>query len=577
MRVTDRNVVHLDVADRHSGTTLVLSGYPLTAAFRESLIHELGGHLVFLNVSYLRTLTPVAAFRAARRVKADRCSIAIEDAGGYPVLPVLQAIALVVRAKTYEIIHPELRRQPISRGDSWRSLLAASAATADGAFATRRRRRELMQLSQQTRIAVERPSGQAVLYINPNMWFGLKIGGAVTHMSGVVDALSEIGFDVDFASATRLPLRDARTRTLTAPRSFGVPEEVNYFRFQRSMLHELVMLATDKQYTFLYQRMSIHNYVGVMLSRVARVPLILEYNGSEVWAAKNWGRPMRAAPLAFAAESVSLRHAHLVVTVSDALRREVIERGVEPGRVVAIANGFDPRVFNSRRFTREEIEACRSALGIKPSAVVATFVGTFGKWHGVDVLARVIRRFIDTDPAWLATVGMVFLLIGDGHRMDEVRAIIGEVPSERVVLAGSLPRHTIPLHLSASDILLAPHVANDDGSEFFGSPTKLFEYMAMGRAIVASRLGQIAQVLSPGLSVEELSAVDMGRDSGHIAVLVTPGSEPELEQALRFLAADPARRVLLGQRAQQRAVERHTWVLHVKKILEQLERLGQHL
>ena len=54
---------------------------------------------------------------------------------------------------------------------------------------------------------------------------------------------------------------------------------------------------------------------------------------------------------------------------------------------------------------------------------------------------------------------------------------------------------SVPSLLDACDILVSPHVPLDAGAEFFGSPTKLFEYMAMGKGIVASRLGQIGEVL----------------------------------------------------------------------------------
>ena len=68
----------------------------------------------------------------------------------------------------------------------------------------------------------------------------------------------------------------------------------------------------------------------------------------------------------------------------------------------------------------------------------------------------------------------------------------------------------------ACDILLSPHVPMSDGSEFFGSPTKLFEYMAMGKAIVASRLGQIADVL----------------DDEETALLIEPGDARKLAEAM---------------------------------------------
>jgi hypothetical protein len=53
----------------------------------------------------------------------------------------------------------------------------------------------------------------------------------------------------------------------------------------------------------------------------------------------------------------------------------------------------------------------------------------------------------------------------------------------------------VPAYLDACDILASPHVPSIDESEFFGSPTKLFEYLAMEKGIVASRLGQVGEVI----------------------------------------------------------------------------------
>jgi glycosyltransferase involved in cell wall biosynthesis len=82
-----------------------------------------------------------------------------------------------------------------------------------------------------------------------------------------------------------------------------------------------------------------------------------------------------------------------------------------------------------------------------------------------------------------------------------------------------------------------------DGSKFFGSPTKLFEYMAMGKGIVASRLDQLAEVL----------------EHERTALLVTPGNAEELAEAILWLALNPKAREALGSAARRAAVERHCW------------------
>jgi glycosyltransferase involved in cell wall biosynthesis len=332
----------------------------------------------------------------------------------------------------------------------------------------------------------------------------------------------------------------AAVRRLRPPRRYGLPVEANLYRFGRSVpaqTHGLLPPA------LVYQRYSVGSYAGAVLARRHGVPLVLEYNGSEVWVARNWGRALRYERLALAAEGASLRHAQLVVTVSQALRDELVDRGVEAERVAWHPNGVDPERFDPARFRAEELRALRKRYGIPPDARVVTFIGTFGHWHGVTVLARAIRAHA----AWAREAGVRFLLVGDGLKMPDVRAEI-EGLEDVVALAGLVPQDEAPLYLAASDVLVSPHVPNADGSPFFGSPTKLFEYMAAAKPIVASDLDQIGEVLRG------------------IAVLVRPGDPDDLVRGLREALDRPE----LGAAARARVLERYTWRHHVEAVLERL-------
>ncbi|RME98424.1 MAG: glycosyltransferase, partial [Chloroflexi bacterium] len=91
-----------------------------------------------------------------------------------------------------------------------------------------------------------------------------------------------------------------------------------------------------------------------------------------------------------------------------------------------------------------------------------------------------------------------------------------------------------------------------DGSAFFGSPTKLFEYMAMGRAIVASNLGQIGEILHHEES----------------ALLTEPGNHDDIVQAVLRLAADPDLRLRLSLRARRDVMAEYTWQRNAERVLD---------
>src|SRR3546814_12827885 len=93
------------------------------------------------------------------------------------------------------------------------------------------------------------------------------------------------------------------------PKTSGVPYGLNNYRFQSTFAEVAANLLKKQTYGFIYHRLSAVNYLGVILSRRHRLPLIVEYNGSEAWVAKNWGRAMSFSGLAVMAEDAMLRHA----------------------------------------------------------------------------------------------------------------------------------------------------------------------------------------------------------------------------------------------------------------------------
>jgi glycosyltransferase involved in cell wall biosynthesis len=265
------------------------------------------------------------------------------------------------------------------------------------------------------------------------------------------------------------------------------------------------------------------------------------------------------------AEEVCFRHAHLVVTISEPLRDELIERGVAPERIVTCPNGFDPARFDPLRFDVDEVTALRHRYGIDPADLLITFVGTFGRWHGAEVFAHAIANLCDNDAKVVEQYKIRFLFVGDGLTLPETQQIVRNSSAiDRTVFTGLVPQDDAPAYLAASDIVVSPHIPNVDGSRFFGSPTKLFEYMAMGKAIIASDLEQIGSILSTNNDTEQL------------AILIRPGDAEDLAGAIKLLAGDPELRKQLGANAGRRAIERHTWERHVDLIMERLNIVLDH-
>ncbi len=432
----------------------------------------------------------------------------------------------------------------------------------------RRHRRIVRALGRQAAQPPVPAPGGPVLYLKTDHDFGLRAGGSVAHVAGVVAALRARGSRVHVVASCRLAgIAEDHDFHCIPPVYHPVRNvhELPLLEYNRPLLVAASRLAAGVRPTFVYQRYALHSYAGPMLRRRFRLPFVCEYNGSMAWMARQWeDRTLRLERLALDIERLNLRAADLVVVPSRVLAEEVATRGVRPERILVNPNGVDPERYRPDAPGSVEL---RRELGLGDKLVVG-FIGTFGPWHGVEVLVEAASQLLrgasgagaasaaGTDGRAPGERPLHFLIMGDGLRMPAVRARIAELGLQAgVTLTGMVAQEAGAAHLAACDLLVSPHVANPDGSPFFGSPTKLFEYMATGRPIVASALGQIAEVLA----------------DGETALLVPPGDAAALAAAIRRLAEDAALRERLGRAARAAAIERHTWDAHARRIVQALQ------
>jgi len=378
-----------------------------------------------------------------------------------------------------------------------------------------------------------------VAYLIPSPATVGSSGGAISHIRGVLYGLKAAVRTCRVFTGTPLA-QDAFENELVAARSrphfFWEAAMLSYnFAFVRGVQEHLAASAPR----YFYQRHCRFSIAGALLSKRMNVPLILEYNGPQAWIADHWD-PTPFRSLITLCEEVTLRCAARIIVVSDALEAELLERGIPADRIRVNPNGVDPDYFypgRGRDLGREQLE-------VAPDEVLVGFVGSFSLWHGIEVLQQAIVRLLSNPPS----CRLRFVLMGDGLLHGEMRsALVAYEETGQVIFTGPLPRDKVAEYLDASDILVSPHIPTPDGSRFFGSPTKLFEYMAMGKGIVASRLEQLAEVL----------------EHDRTGWLITPGNVEELAEAILYLALDPMKREALGVAARRVAVERHSWARNV--------------
>ena len=462
------------------------------------------------------------------------------------------ALGLAALARTRGF---EVRRGGVVTTPSRPAFLARAAglflrAMPAEALATRRHRRAVRQIGAEE-LRLPRPAGApkrvAYLRVDPEIsWLGSYVGGAATHTTGVINGLRDNGLDVH----------------VYAPVQPGGTEGVAFTAVPLRRMFHLIHWLTVTDYglevaraiersgerpDFIYQRYALGSYAGLEAARRLGVPLVLEFNGSEIWADKHWGQgQLRNLDLLEPLERRNVAAASLVVVVSEVLKDQLREQGLDPDRVLVNPNGVDVDALSDVRAVAPA--EWRRRLGLADAPTIG-FIGTFGLWHGVLELPEMVERVAQQEP------DARWVLIGDGAHHQRVHDdIAARGLLDHVRMPGIVSHDEAVKLLAASDVCVSPHVPNPDGTPFFGSPTKLFEYMGLGKAIVASDLEQIGEVIQ----------------DEQTGLLGEPGDSAGQADAVVRLLRDDRLRDRLGAAALERAQTTYSWKAHVKRILDAL-------
>ena len=321
------------------------------------------------------------------KIRADHLILALEGEASRALVGPLSIAALFTSTGRITVVLPDLQVQPLRRvtalanivrvmRDSLSSRWALARSKAAGAELARRRMPR----------SVPPATGNRLLYLDANISLGAPVGGSIRHMSGVIEGLVEYGFTVDFASLKSSPSRRSEVHwlKLEAGMLLALPPELNYYRYAELIKRRIVRLHRAHRWSLIYQRFSLHNFLGPSLGQRLNIPVVVEFNGSEVWAAEHWGTRLALHEEAVITERIALAQADLIVTVSDQLVRELRQRGIRDERILVYPNCVNPDIFDPARFDQAAVQAVRQQYHIPADAVVIGFIGTFGQWHGAD-------------------------------------------------------------------------------------------------------------------------------------------------------------------------------------------------
>lgn len=236
--------------------------------------------------------------------------------------------------------------------------------------------------------------------------------------------------------------------------------------------------------------------------------------------------PLR--PLAVALEKRTLRQADAVVVINDKLKELVLRMGAPTERTYVQKAGIDFAKFVPT-IPGEEM---RGRHGLKKEDIILFFMGWLYHFSGLKEVARQLAK--------LENHNIKFLIVGEGDAYEDLQRIREQCNlSDRLILAGKKPYSEIPSYIAAADICLLPAYPDEPIMQDI-VPIKMYEYMAMRKPVIATKL--------PGVMKE------FGQDSGVIYV-----DKPEDVIAKALEIAQSTNKVEeLGQKA-RRFAEKRSW------------------
>lgn len=365
--------------------------------------------------------------------------------------------------------------------------------------------------------------------------FGRK--GSSVHVQGVVRALLRLGVEVDlFASRTDgeppEDLRNVRLHKLPRPPKGDLEARERGLLAANAELR--AALEGSGPFDLIYERYSLWSRAGVEHAREAGIPSVLEVN-SPLIPEQAEHRGLVARPAAEEVARAVFGGADALVAVSEGVAEYLRGYSETAGRVCVIPNGVE-----AARYSGE----VAPALPKREGEFTVGFVGTLKPWHGLSGLVEAFAELHRKRP------GSRLLVVGDGPERESVeRMLAGHGLLAKARLTGAVGPEEVPGLLASMDVAVAPYPAL---AGFYFSPLKVYEYLAAGLPVVASRVGQLGDLIS----------------SEENGLLYPPGEIQALAEALVRLHDDPDLRTRLGEAGRREVLAEHTWDAVVAKTLE---------
>ncbi|MCA9743080.1 glycosyltransferase family 4 protein [candidate division KSB1 bacterium] len=369
--------------------------------------------------------------------------------------------------------------------------------------------------------------------------------GAATKAREIIGGLNRHGHETSLIWRTPQPnghvtVSDKVRSSLKPKLQKYLHEPKKLVRNVPNLMQEWRILKNEKP-DILFARLELYNVTAALLSKMLSVPLAIEADCPVSYEHKNfYGKAYQhIGNLSEKLELQTLHSADAVIAISTILKNYYVEQGIAAEKIHVIPNGADPEKFAPRPKPAELVKA----YDLNGKTVIG-WIGALVGWSGIEKMLSMARQILQSDRQ------AAFMMVGGGDNQalfqKELQA--GEF-ADRVILPGSVPHEAVGDYLACMDIVLAPYPKLPF---WYASSMKIFEYMAAGKALISSAVGQVNEVIQDGQN----------------GLLYDPDNAEELTEKVKTLLKDEALRQRLGEQARSDLLANYTWSHHAKQIAE---------
>ncbi len=275
--------------------------------------------------------------------------------------------------------------------------------------------------------------------------------------------------------------------------------------------------------------------VALAVGQALGIPVVYEVRGffEALWTKDvEWAEQAEMYERRRAAEAHCLRTVDAVVTLSESMKQDIVERGIDPGRVHVVPNGVNPESF----VPQARDESLTDELGLAGRFVFG-YVSNLDHFREgqellIDAALELRRRGVE------ATA----LVVGDGKRRGLLEQHARDQEAgDAVLFTGRIPHEDVGRYYAQLDVFVIPRT-NERAARLV-TPLKPYEAMALGIPLVVSDLPALQEITGDG---------DRGEVFAH-------GDGTALADVLEGLAASPRRRAELAEEARSWVLGHRTW------------------